>query len=1021
MSEAAVNRDLLFGILVLQNNFISREALLSAFALWVTGLRRPLGEILCEQGQLTHSQNVLLLALTDEHVKQHNNDPEQSLAAISEVDSLCDDLRKLNDPQLQASLEAIVRQPSSDPCISGISSTCIWDGEGARFRVLRPHAKGGLGEVFVAQDLELHREVALKEIQSRYANQPTSRSRFIMEAEITGGLEHPGIVPVYGLGQYADGRPFYAMRFIRGNNLGEAIARFHKSDVSGRSRGDRCLELRKLLGRFIDVCEAIEYAHSRGVLHRDLKPGNIMLGKFGETLVVDWGLAKAVGRGENAEEIGETTLQPSSGDSIDRTIPGQAIGTPAYMSPEQAAGRLQDLGPASDVYSLGATLYCLLTGKPPFSGNDKGEILRQVARGDFLSPRNVKAETPIALQAICLKAMSLKPIDRFASPRMLADDVEHWLADEPVSCLKESSVDQVRRWVRRHPTLVVGSVATVFISLLSLSVVATIIGQTNRTLEWKNLELTEAKKHADQERQYAEKSRDETKQAFDFLIATFQKPDPSQDGEKITVVEMFDQATNQLNTAFPKNPILQSRLLNAIGGTYLGLGTYQKALAVFERSLELRREELGEFHEDTLESMNNLALALEMAGRTKEALPIFEKTLERVKVNQGPEQKSNLALLNNLALAYRSEGRLADAIKLYEQALELAKANLKEDDPEALRAMSNLASAYEAADRLEESLELKEKTLKKRQIILSQNHPDTLRSMNSLAGAYESAGRLDEAIGLYEKTLELRKNKLGLDHPDTLISMNNLAYSYSAAGRDVEALPVYEQTLELKKAKLGLDHPSTLNSMNNLAGSYKSVERLADSVGLYEKTLEMYTAKVGRSHPDTLGVMGNLADVYLRNNQPEKALPLFEEFVQGQRERSDPRDPRFAGLLAAVSHVLLQHQQFANAESYLRESLSIRAEKAENDWSLFDTKSMLGNALSGQNKLPEAEPLLVEGYQGLKERESHIPISEKPHLIEAIQRLIDLYTVWEKPNEVSKWQEELRTAKSVTSTSSDPK
>ncbi|MBC7855544.1 MAG: serine/threonine protein kinase, partial [Pirellulaceae bacterium] len=331
-------------------------------------------------------------------------------------------------------------------------TTCDWGGPGQRFRVLRPHAKGGLGEVFVAQDLELHREVALKEIQARFADQPESRSRFVLEAEITGGLEHPGIVPVYGLGQYADGRPFYAMRFIRGDSLKEAIAFFHKADIPGRDPGERTLELRKLLGRFIDVCEAIEFAHSRGILHRDLKPGNVMLGKYGETLVVDWGLAKTVGRGERTADTGETTLRPTSGDSVDPTIIGKAVGTPAYMSPEQAAGRLDELGPASDVYSLGATLYCLLTGQPPFSGNDQGEILRRVQRGNFLPPREVKPQVSPPLQAICLRAMALQLSDRYLSPQMLARDIEHWLADEPVVCYPEPPRVRARRWVKRHPT-----------------------------------------------------------------------------------------------------------------------------------------------------------------------------------------------------------------------------------------------------------------------------------------------------------------------------------------------------------------------------------------------------------------------------------------------------------------------------------------------------------------------------------------------------------------------------------------
>jgi serine/threonine protein kinase len=202
--------------------------------------------------------------------------------------------------------------------------------------------------VFVARDQELHREVALKQIQDRHADDASSRARFLLEAEVTGGLAHPGVVPVYGLGQYADGRPFYAMRFVKGDSLKDAIERYHKADAKGADAGERALEFRRLLGRFIDVCNAIAYAHSRGVLHRDLKPGNVMLGQYGETLVVDWGLAKPLGHREKSIS-GEQTFQPSSGSGYAATQMGSAVGTPAYMSPEQAAGRLDELGPTSDV------------------------------------------------------------------------------------------------------------------------------------------------------------------------------------------------------------------------------------------------------------------------------------------------------------------------------------------------------------------------------------------------------------------------------------------------------------------------------------------------------------------------------------------------------------------------------------------------------------------------------------------------------------------------------------------------
>jgi serine/threonine protein kinase len=345
---------------------------------------------------------------------------------------------------------------------------------GQRFRILRPHAKGALGEVFVALDEELHREVALKEIQERHADDPDSRARFLLEAEITGSLEHPGIVPVYALGQHSDGRPYYAMRFIPGDSLQEAIARFHTDEQLSRDPAERVLESRQLLGRFVDVCDAIAYAHSRGVLHRDLKPGNVMLGPYGETLVVDWGLAKAMGRRttEDNGTGGERLLQPKKSSNVKPTQMGSALGTPAYMAPEQAAGRLDRMGPASDVYSLGAMLYCLLTGKAPFEGVYIGEVLRRVQAGEFSRPRQLKRDVPAALEAVCLKAMALQPEDRYRTPRALAADVERWLADEPVSAWREPWRLRAGRWVRRHQTLVAASVTAFLVTLLAVAALA---------------------------------------------------------------------------------------------------------------------------------------------------------------------------------------------------------------------------------------------------------------------------------------------------------------------------------------------------------------------------------------------------------------------------------------------------------------------------------------------------------------------------------------------------------------------
>ena len=496
----AGDRNLLFGILALQMDFISRDALVAAMNAWVLSKHKPLGEILVEQNALSQADYDLLAPLVEAHIRRHNNDPQQSLAAISSLSDVTGDFRGIGDPGIQATLDHVVAARRQRPDESTESySVGVATSAGTRFRILRPHAEGGLGRVSVARDEELNREVALKEIKSRQADQPESRARFLLEAEVTGGLEHPNIIPVYGLGQYADGRPFYAMRFIRGDNLKDACGRFHTSPELKHDPSQRAVEFRKLLRRFLNVCNAIDYAHHRGVLHRDLKPGNIMLGKYGETLVVDWGLAKLLSRPETDVQASEGPVAPPSASGSGATQMGSMIGTPAYMSPEQAAGRIDLLGPASDVYSLGATLYYLLTNRAPFDGSDVGAVLQKVQRGEFPAPRKMDATIDRPLEAICLEAMALKPENRYATPRAMADDIEHWLADEPVTAYREPLRTRVARWGRKHKTLVAGAFGLVTAAAIALTVSTVLIKQEQILADKARQQADENAHRADEE------------------------------------------------------------------------------------------------------------------------------------------------------------------------------------------------------------------------------------------------------------------------------------------------------------------------------------------------------------------------------------------------------------------------------------------------------------------------------------------------------------------------------------------
>jgi tetratricopeptide (TPR) repeat protein/tRNA A-37 threonylcarbamoyl transferase component Bud32 len=331
----------------------------------------------------------------------------------------------------------------------------------SRYTLTRLHAEGGLGRVWIARDADLNRDVALKELKPSPANHPETARRFVKEAQVTGQLEHPNIVPVYELGHRSeDNQPYYTMRFVHGQTLRDAVAEYHRQLRSGH---DDPVEWLRLLQAFVSICNAVSYAHSRGVIHRDLKPDNVLLGAFGEVLVLDWGLAKT---GDTKDEH-LTPIDVSEKASLHTTLSGRILGTPAYMAPEQAEGLVELVDERTDVYGLGAILFEILTGRPPHLYGDTADIIGQIIRDPTPPPRSVNSATPRALEAVCAAAMAKERSRRYPAAEELARDIQRYLADEPVSVYREPLLARAGRFVRHHRTKVAFATAAALVALIS--------------------------------------------------------------------------------------------------------------------------------------------------------------------------------------------------------------------------------------------------------------------------------------------------------------------------------------------------------------------------------------------------------------------------------------------------------------------------------------------------------------------------------------------------------------------------
>lgn len=820
----------------------------------------------------------------------------------------------------------------------------------ARYRIVRPHARGGLGEVFLAEDDELRRLVALKEIQPQFADDPTSRNRFTFEAEVTGNLEHPGIVPVYGLGTHADGRPFYAMRFIEGSTLRDAATRFHEifADAAQATRARRkfaAVEFRDLLGRFVDICQSVAYAHSRGVAHRDLKPSNVMLGKFGETLVVDWGLAKKLGSAivDDTARIEVHSIPGSVAVESDaKTAADSIVGTPGYMAPEQACGDSNAAAVSGDIYSLGAILYFILIGRGPFAERqDPLAILSANASNDFKRPRLVDVWVPRPLEAICLKAMASDPNDRYGSADALASDIERWLADDAVSAHAESAWARTMRGLRRRPGLASAIAAAVLVGLLSAALGFAALGVKNRELADRNLLLADALGQASKER--ARAAANEQRAEAEFRKAK-------------TAVDDFFTAVSQsqeLKQKYPGMQLFRQKLMD-------------KAKEFYDRFAQERRDD-AELQDDVVIAYFNVARMLVDLGQLEKAQEHFRaiETIREKQLAANPSDRTQRLRLglaqNHVGNTFRHMARLNEALPKLRQA-ETTFADLVREDGTDLRCRGELAKVRnnignvlmrlgrygEANDALAAAASDLESIVPR--------EPQMIERRRNLAMSYQQLGLNDRSRGLRKQSLEhyrkaaavLEASPPGALDFDGRVELANchrwVGILCDETGQPAEAKAAYLRNVNIVE-KIARENPALPYPRLAFAQGNVDLGFNARQTGRWREALAHY----GRALP----ILEQLA------NEDRDAIYYRDELARLHRQFADTY------IVAGQSEKSLDHYRKAIA---LRKALfSSNSAATANRNELASIQSATAEWLQMQKRYDEALPLVMDSIALLEE------------------------------------------------------
>jgi hypothetical protein len=788
-----------------------------------------------------------------------------------------------------------------------------------------------------------------------------------------------------------------------------------------------------LLQRLIAVCEAVAYAHSRGVLHRDLKPANIMLGRYGETLVVDWGLSKALGASSKAgeqraaaeppaaaapSEFPEAPLVPTSDGGSEPTLDGSAIGTPGYVSPEQAAGRLDHVGPASDVFSLGATLYSILTGRPPYQGED---VLAQARAARFDPPRAIRPDVPRALEAICVKAMAAAPAERYASARAMAQDLERFLADQPVAAYREPAGERLSRWARQNRSVVRAGggalVATCFVSVFAAALifVAWIDSQEQRS------QADSARKRADAALQVAEAARKRAEELAirnaqiatsekqqrqtaeqlandkvtlanekcvlaDFLVGTFQAADPigmggadffipKQDSESLTANEILKRGADRVrqDPQFENNRLVQAAIMEAIGNAYRQLGSFDEAVPLLEDSLQIRREMLSPRHPDLAAACFQMGWCYHEMGDFPRARPLYEEALAIRRAQQTPDAPRHIAvILRNLAWMLDFEGESDEAERLFRETiayqvtsgapsrkdLAMAKFGLAFcllNQNRYLEAPPAVWDAHREWAAAQENKDFNAAATSFCLGVIARGLPEVPLQSLMLGPKYN----LHQSESQLRQALETFSKAAGPDHYVTGIMHFELARTLRELGKLDDAEAQFRAGLRIAREKVHMEHPRLIIALDEFGDFLKSRGKTDEAKAIWQEFLNAQRRRFGAEHQYVARALAAQARFLLSVDDYDQADCALLECVEICRGNPLVERGLFPVALADLGFCSLRRNEYANAETQLTEAIALLARQVSPRYDLPYERvraiTDLAHALGYQGKAAEAE------------------------------------------------------------------